>query len=391
METYQFKSLLDQASALSKRYKHISELTGENFNIFRILKLESAEVKTHSAFIAELLNPQGSHGQKDAFLRLFIKLFCFKGSNIDASNCIVEIEKHVGYKNTEGTEGGRIDIVITDQKSKNQIIIENKIYAGDQFGQLLRYSQYAPNADIIYLTLDGKEPDQSSTQTLTKDQHFKCFSYKSDIVNWLGECRKEVAVYPVVRESLTQYINLIKYLTNQTINQMMETELSTLMKSNIAASFAIAGNLHQAKNELFVEFGKDLQRQIKLKGLDATCPINLNLKQNYLGFRISKPEWKHTIICFQFENYDKDLIYGIAAANDPDKFPLPVELRTKLNFLPNNISKPTAWWPWYNKFESPYNDWTKYDAWEAVTSGKMMELFLEKTNYLLKAIEDIDL
>jgi len=279
--------------------------------------------------------------------------------------------------------------VITDQKSKNQIIIENKIYAGDQYGQLLRYSQYAPDADIIYLTLDGKAPDKSSTQTLVKDQHFKCFSYKSDVLSWLEDCRKEVAVYPVVRESLTQYINLIKYLTNQTINQMMETELSSLMKSNIAASFAIAGNLDQATNELLVDFGKDFKREIesRFEGTNVTYSINLN--QNYSGFRVSKPEWKHAIICFQFENYDKDLIYGIAAAKDPNTFP--VELRTKLNFLPNNISKPTSWWPWYNKFESPYNDWSKYEAWEAITSGKMMELFLEKKGYLLKIIEDINL
>ncbi|RYE14736.1 MAG: hypothetical protein EOP45_19240 [Sphingobacteriaceae bacterium] len=265
METYQFKSLLDQVSALSKRYKHISELTGENFNIFRILKLESAEVKTHSAFIAELLSPQGSHGQKDMFLNLFIKSFCFKGNELNAKNCLVEVEKHVGYKNMEGTEGGRIDIIITDQKSKSQIIIENKIYARDQHNQLLRYNHYSPDADIIYLTLNDKKPGVSSTQILIENEHFKCFSYKADILNWLEACRKEVAVYPIVRESLTQYINLIKYLTNQTINQMMEIELSSLMKSNLAASFAVAGNIDQVTNELLAEFGFNFKKRNRIQ------------------------------------------------------------------------------------------------------------------------------
>lgn len=36
---------------------------GDFFNIFSILKMETDEVKTHSAFLAELLNPKGSHGQ----------------------------------------------------------------------------------------------------------------------------------------------------------------------------------------------------------------------------------------------------------------------------------------------------------------------------------------
>lgn len=389
MEPQQYKSLLDQVNALSNRYKHISELTGENFNVFRILKLESSEVRMHSAFIAELLNPKGSHGQKDVFLKLFVDSFCFKGNTIDTCNCVVEVEKHVGNKNAEAAEGGRIDIVITDQKSRNQIIIENKIYAGDQPSQLLRYNQYSPNADIIYLTLDGKKPNEASSQSLLIDKHFKCFSYRSDVLNWLEKCRKEVAVYPIVRESITQYINLIKYLTNQTINQMMETELSSLMKSNLAASFAIAGNLDRTKKELLTKFGEDLKREMKEKGLISTYPTTLS--QNYSGFRISKQNWKHTIICFQFNKYDKDLVFGIALPEDPHKHPIPVELKTQLSALPNNISKPSIWWPWYNKFESPYNDWSKYDAWRAVTTGEMMQVFLEKTDYLLEVTKEMDL
>ncbi len=131
METIQFKTLLEQVNTLNNHYKRINDLTGENFNIFRILKLESSEVRLHSAFLAELLNPKGNHGQKDTFLKLFVDIFCFKNNPIDTESCRVVIEKHTGFISEDQTEGGRIDIIITD-KSKNQIIIENKIYAGDQ-------------------------------------------------------------------------------------------------------------------------------------------------------------------------------------------------------------------------------------------------------------------
>ena len=80
MELLQFKNLLDQVTAIYSKYEKIDELTGENFNVFRIIKLESSEVRMHSAFLAELLDPKGSHGQKDTFLKLFTKTFCFKGS-----------------------------------------------------------------------------------------------------------------------------------------------------------------------------------------------------------------------------------------------------------------------------------------------------------------------
>ena len=72
MEIHQLKSLLDQVNAITAKYRKINDLTGENFNVFRILKLESSEVRMHSAFIAELLNPHGSHGQRDVFLKLFV-------------------------------------------------------------------------------------------------------------------------------------------------------------------------------------------------------------------------------------------------------------------------------------------------------------------------------
>ena len=46
---------------------------GEYFNIFSVLRLETKEVRLHSAFLAELLNPEGSHGLGKQFLELFKK------------------------------------------------------------------------------------------------------------------------------------------------------------------------------------------------------------------------------------------------------------------------------------------------------------------------------
>src|SRR6266446_1112235 len=66
-------SFLVKTQSEIQENRRISALTGEHFNVFRILGLEAAEVRTHSAFLAELLNPKGSPGQGDLFLRLFLK------------------------------------------------------------------------------------------------------------------------------------------------------------------------------------------------------------------------------------------------------------------------------------------------------------------------------
>lgn len=47
---------------------------GESFNIFNTLGLKSEEVRLHSAFIGELLNPNGSHGASSLFLKAFLQV-----------------------------------------------------------------------------------------------------------------------------------------------------------------------------------------------------------------------------------------------------------------------------------------------------------------------------
>ncbi len=67
-------SLLKEVKAIREKYEELSRLNGENFNLFDILDRRTEEVKTHSAMIAELLIPKGSHGLGDEFLKLFLKI-----------------------------------------------------------------------------------------------------------------------------------------------------------------------------------------------------------------------------------------------------------------------------------------------------------------------------
>ena len=68
-EITKIENLLIQIGAINKSYEKIAKLTGENFNIFEVLGLTTNEVRTHSAFIAELLNPKGSHDQNEVLDR----------------------------------------------------------------------------------------------------------------------------------------------------------------------------------------------------------------------------------------------------------------------------------------------------------------------------------
>lgn len=75
MEEQNIQNLLKDVQSKIDLYEKHKELSGENFNIFSIMGMESDEVFTHSAIISELLNPKGSHGLGSKPLELFITQF----------------------------------------------------------------------------------------------------------------------------------------------------------------------------------------------------------------------------------------------------------------------------------------------------------------------------
>lgn len=266
---------------------HNSEIskTGLSFNIFEIIGLTTEEVRVHSAFIANLLNPNGTHHQNVKFLELFIKRF---GYNIDIENTSVECEKYIGRKTDNA--GGRVDIFISDRL--NTIIIENKIYASDQHNQLLRYHKYDEKALLLYLTLDGREPSGDSKGNLTSDD-YKCISYATDILGWLEECQDSVKDISVLYGAIGQYIVLIKNLTNQSIYKQMSQEIIKTIfgnPENIAAALEIVKtfNSKETKEHARNLFWKYLNEQLtkKIEKIDVKqCGRNKGIDQLY-GFDV---------------------------------------------------------------------------------------------------------
>lgn len=243
-------SLLSQISALNKKHEEIATLTGRKFNVFSILGMERRETSSHSAFLVELLNPRGQHGQKGLFLKLFLETIMDQERNPqiptdripilhDVDLATVEKEKYLGPIRNEETEGGFADIVINHPR--NSICIENKIYAGDQKKQLIRYHNYYVNGEkgglLLYLTLFGNDASSLSTHSETpqiarrQNEDYFIISYKKDILNWLQKCQAESIDVPTVREVIGQYIYLIKKLTGQGMGmQEREESISLITK-----------------------------------------------------------------------------------------------------------------------------------------------------------------
>jgi hypothetical protein len=239
-----FAYLLNAVAQLSRHEEKVREITGERFNIFEIVRIGHYEVSTHSPMLAELLDPKGRHGQGSRFLELFLQSPLFARETGNGSEGLASIARErlpdprtaTVLQETSLGELGRVDITIGDKRGRT-LIIENKIYAGDQEGQVSRYLSDQRAPVVVYLTLRGDPPsaysfDPNAAGAEEKKPRLIRASYQTDILDWLEACRKEVPTVAQVRESLTQYIQLIKRLTGQNPSQHMANEIFRMISKD---------------------------------------------------------------------------------------------------------------------------------------------------------------
>lgn len=107
-DSARIEDVLSEVRRLKDKYEEFAAITGESFNVFSVLGVETSEVK-HSSFLAELLNPEGSHRQGEIFLKHFLNLEYLRLSGSfshgDLEDFQVEVEAYRG-------DYGRIDILL---------------------------------------------------------------------------------------------------------------------------------------------------------------------------------------------------------------------------------------------------------------------------------------
>ena len=352
---------------------------GECYNVFNVLGVDNMEL-SHSAFLAALLDPNGSHGMQDAFLKAFIDTIAHGGTKpeLDTAHAKVYTEYNIG--NITETTGGRIDILITDRSDTGSgkagghaIIIENKIWAADQPNQLVRYHNFAPKATLLYLTLNGDEPSAQSRGTLNaQDGGYQCISYRSDIIDWLRQCAQLSFDKPRVRETILQYINLLQQLTNQNIMEQKQLIQLLTNKDNFKQACAIADTMPAAKQYMVETLLREQLKDDRYKITDCKYGIG-----NCDGICLRPQGWKHCYIKFEFESSygTNDLCYGI------------VDEQGILKDQPSleGYEEKTDLWPVW-RYMSQYRYWNN-DTFLKIYSGEVAGKFKSCIEELLTLVE----
>lgn len=306
MEEKQIESMLDDVYKLILKHGGLKQR--EPFNVFELCGVWSSEMR-HSAILAYLLNPQSSHKFGAVFLKKFYEQIGLNHFIADGSY----VETELSFDN------GRMDIVISS--GDVAVVIENKIYAGDQENQLKRYkeewleAQSGKKQALLYLTLDGHEASNA------EHVDYQRISYRNDILAWLETCIKIATKKPLVKSALEQYKELIKKLTGKDMDPKMEKDITNVVKKS-KENYLAAALTAKAFDGIHQEIVRNIAVACTPEGMKYD--VSHCTSARFASFAYSFNTEKQYKLLFEFQqgNYHA-LYYGLHDLTNKDNAPHP--------------------------------------------------------------------
>ena len=383
------QSFFQKANAIIKEYNcHREEqfMNGELFNVFNITGVSANECQLHSALIAELLNPEGSHGCGSQFLEKFLQILNLDDFGFNSDKIRIRTEKPV--------RDGRIDIEISDKN--RAIIIEVKIYADDMDCQLSRYYNYAKreygkNFKLLYLTLMGNQASEKSlgnkNSGITHNDYI-CLSFADDILEWIDRCITIAENKSLVKNILASYKQTLMELTGQDMDIKFRNRLLQLMtdKEN-AESVAEMMNLSEKWFSTVVEtyIFMPIKKYAESKGLLFKYKDEHNEES---GCFIYKPNWNYYCIFIgTLKRTWRDIHIGITWYNEPKKRENRIFMKhcSSMNCFSDT---PVKDYPFgSSNLKDEYSVWN-YNTVPEMLNGNLVKYLIEYIEQILQELED---
>jgi len=291
------KDLIEIAKKYREEMSNPPEL---GFNLFNMISEIYYRENLHSDIIARILDINGSHGEGNKFLFLFIDF-------LNEMNSKTTIDKTKFEDAEVFREKGRIDISIISRTSKQAIIVENKINgAVDQHRQIPRYCEYIEGiglktVSVVYLGLRNlSKPNQNDWTENEKKYIDNVLTVvnvveeceKNLIKGWLDKC-EEAATNKNAKFVIKQYVELLNYLGGKTMDeQLMKRFYDFVIKDD---------NL------------KTIESVIGMRSQLVAYRQKRAINNNYAPFKTSRIEYDR-IICENFEkensNFRMDIVFA---------------------------------------------------------------------------------
>lgn len=186
------------------------------FNILGVLRVERAEIR-HSNILAWLLDPQGSHGMGQAFLRRVLSTILLENESIDIELMPAQVELMNMIDIEIMREWKNIDLIASSPSNKWVLLVENKIKAGATKRQLLKYIEIVKKEFSgftiipVLLTLEADEAFE-----VAEDAGYISWSHAQlyPVANYVIKQRKD-RIPQDAKVFLDHYMVILRRLTMQ--------------------------------------------------------------------------------------------------------------------------------------------------------------------------------
>jgi hypothetical protein len=200
------------------------------FNPIRVMKMAHMEI-CHSAILSWLLDPSGSHGLGDHFLRAFLgEALRGHWGRIPSALEVAQADlRDAEVRN----EWHNIDIFVQSPRNRWAFIIENKFYSAQHSQQLQKYKEHVRNLFIaqygeedadkmnvrgIFLTLGEEAPEDSEYTSIRYEQICVFLRRFLDAESYL--------IAPEVTTFLHHYLEILEVETGMSEEQRKMEQLA---------------------------------------------------------------------------------------------------------------------------------------------------------------------
>ena len=245
------------------------------FNLFEVLRIERSELQ-YSALLSWLLNPRGSHGLRDYFLRNFLLEAAREAQDSsyashEPSPFTVEswtlLDVEVTVERYAEAGHGFMDVLVKGSRDNFVCLIENKVDTTDHSGQLSRYLQalgveYGDALWVpIYLTPGKRKPNDETSA----DRYFR-IDY-SEVVRLVVRAleKRGSTIGPAVASFLTQFS---RSLRRNVVDKAASEDRDGINIDQLA--YKVYRSHREAIDHIFK--AKNLFETVDLSTLDTTIP-----------------------------------------------------------------------------------------------------------------------
>jgi hypothetical protein len=399
-----FDGLRQQSQFARELHQRTNRFLAEEFSTFSYI--DALEPKL-SSITADLLQPDGSHGQGDVFLRAFLRTL-----GIANRGAPVQIRVEQPTRFIESIQR-RVDIKLC--WSDFIVGIESKPWALDQLNQLEDYVNDLDRESkghflCVYLSGDGLPPDKSSISPerralLEQKRQLKILSYPKIMCAWLDDCVRECQADKVrwflrdFREYLLRQFPQSD-LEGRTLNVSDDVIVTyaLLNKHNLELASAVGARFPRIKTAVIGKFAEALENELvrETNVVVFRNEIKSDPLSKWAGLYFGKEAWrdKYSIGLSSWASGNAcGFYFGIVKHREQEGRVLP-PLATRLDSEFGRGAAATPDWDWYQRLKEPYRDWDNEHILVSMYEPKQGEALNYFATLLLRvfkvAEQDID-